>query len=140
MDATEKKTMFDKVKNYFADKFKTIVEVKEKFEELLLVDGTMRVTVEPSLEIGSAIALYDAEGNPIPAPAGAYELQDGRVIVVEVDGVIAAINDKVAEEELEETPASNDEASKVKELIERIETVSKYAESVKEDKKSKRRF
>lgn len=109
-----------------------------KFEELLLVDGTTKVTIEPEVAVGSAIALYDTEGNPIPAPIGSYELQDGRVIVVEVDGVIASITEATTEEEeldadgkpkvKSDNPAPQNEA--VKRLIERIEKVSEFEKQI----------
>jgi len=112
----------------------------EKFEELLLVDGTTKVTIAPAVEVGAAIALYDAEGMPIAAPIAEYELADGRVIVVEVDGIIAAI--KEVEEELEGESKPNNQASNepaIKQLIERIET-EKIFESITSLKKDSEDF
>lgn len=126
MSAEVKKNLIEKVKNFFAAK-NIPAAVVAKFEELMLVDGTTKVTVEPALEVGAAIALYDMEGMPIPAPAGKYELQDGQIIVVETAGIIAAIEPKAAEEDLEKPADPGSPEAKVKELIERIETVSKYA-------------
>lgn len=117
-------------------------ESEHKFEELLLVDGVTKVTIEPEVAVGSAIALYDSEGTPVPAPAKPepYELQDGRKLMVEVDGVIAAVMEPEMEEEEmgedgkpkvkgEPAPAQNEA---VKRLIERIEKVSEFEKQISE--------
>ena len=94
-------------------------QTEDKFETVLLVDGETEVTIEPAIEMGAAIVIATPEG-PVAAPVGEYELQDGRVIVVEEDGVVAAVQDAVAEEE----PMANDSpdnAEQVKRVIERIE-------------------
>ena len=108
-----------------------------KFEDLMLVDGATKVTIEPTVEAGSAIALYAADGTPMPAPANpkGYELADGRIIIVEQDGIIASITEKEVEmtDETKDTPAPTEGAApSVKEMIERIETVSRYASELKE--------
>ena len=136
----ELKELFSALKSVFEKETPKAEEPKqEKFEELLLVDGTTKVTIEPAVEVGAAIVLYDAEGNPVPAPVGSYELQDGRVIVVEADGVIASITEPMAEGEEEmEGEIKKDVApanESVKRLIERIEKVSEYSKQVEDLKK-----
>ena len=160
MDAKVKQTLLEKCVAYFKKAnlpFKVSVdETKEKvdrlilfckdkttnpefkFEELMLVDGVTKVTIEPAIEVGAAMAIYDAEGNPIPIPANPkpYELQDGRMVMIEQDGIIASVTE-VEETELDaegkpKAKESNEgSANQVKEMIERIETVSRYAETVK---------
>jgi len=84
--------------------------------------------------------LYDSEGAPVPAPIGSYELQDGKVIVVEVEGVVASITEPAVEEEemnpdvKKDAPAAPADSA-VKRLIERIEKVSEYSAQVEELKK-----
>jgi len=139
------KETYEKFVKFMTDN-KLPIAVVAKFEELLLVDGKTKVTVEPALELGSAIALTAEDGTVVPAPMGEYELEDGRIIVVEMDGIIAAINDAVVEAELDaegkpkakETPS--DSAAKVKELIERVETVSKYNAELKAEFKKETDF
>jgi hypothetical protein len=130
----EKKAKVEKFIAFLKDKTtKTI----EKFEELMLIDGTTKVTIEPEVKEGAAIALYDAEGNPIPAPMGEYELSDGRIVVVEQDGMISMV--KEVEQELSEedkakkAPEDKGSAPGIKEMIERIETVSRYNEELKQE-------
>lgn len=124
----ENKERIDKLVAFCKDKSCGTIE---KFEDLMLVDGATKVTIEPTVEVGSAIALYAEDGTPMPAPANpkGYELADGRIIIVEQDGIIASITEKEVEmgEEGKETTASTEGAApSVKEMIERIETVSRY--------------
>jgi len=125
------KEAFDAFVAHFSKEDKA---VEQKFEELMLVDGETKVMIEPAVEVGAAIALFDSEGTPIPAPIGSYELSDGRVVVVEVDGVIASITEPTAEgEELADdksaSPAPAENAA-VKRLIERIEKVSEFEKQI----------
>ena len=106
-------------------------EVKEKFETVLLADGETEATIEPAVEVGAAIVLTSTDGTPVAAPVGEYELQDGRVIVVEEEGVVALVNE-VSEEVVEEEPMASDEpdeASKVKRVIESIVKEKVFASS-----------
>lgn len=101
----------------------------EKFLDVVMADGSMAV-IEPDVSVGSAIVIMDSEGNPVAAPAGEYELEDGRVLVVVEAGVIDEIRESL-EEEIEEDDTDQDlakhpvdkdkdEPQKVKRLIESI--------------------
>ena len=126
----EVKEIFEAVKAYFSEKDipLDVKPVDHKFEDLMLADGATKVTIEPAVEVGAAIVMYDAEGNPVPAPIGSYELQDGRVIVVEADGVIASITEASPEgEEMSDDKTPDAQTSDVaKRLIERIEKVTEF--------------
>ena len=106
----DNKNILDKVKAYFSEtpelKNLEVVEKKakteeqeEKFEDVTLLDGVTVVTVEPAIEPNASITTKDAEGNMVPMPMGEYELADGRIIVVEVEGVIADVKEVSTEEE-----------------------------------------
>jgi hypothetical protein len=127
------KEAFEAFVAYFS---KEDTAVAQKFEELMLVDGETKVMIEPAVEVGAAIALFDSEGTPIPAPIGSYELSDGRVVVVEVDGVIASITEPTAEgEEMGDDKSASSapaENAAVKRLIERIEKVSEFEKQIAE--------
>ena len=108
----------DKLKKFFTNEV-------DKFETVLLVDGETEVTIEPAIEVGAAIVIANAEGEPIPAPIGEYELQDGRVIVVEADGVILEVKevaDDAGAENDEDMGGEDEGQQKVKKIIERIES------------------
>tara|TARA_R110000850_G_scaffold1884_3_gene9744 strand:+ start:828 stop:1445 length:618 start_codon:yes stop_codon:yes gene_type:complete len=96
---------------------------REKFEDVALLDGTM-IMVEPAVEVGAAVVVMDAELAQ-PMPVGEYELEDGRVIVIEEAGLIAAVNEPAAEgeeEEVTEELAEDDKAKEAKRIIESIVT------------------
>lgn len=124
----EKKERVDKFVAFCKDKSSGTFE---KFEDLTLVDNVTKVTIEPAVEPGAAIVMYATDGTPMPAPANpaGYELSDGRIIIVEQDGVIAAVQEKPVDmnEEPSAKPAQEPAATSAKEIIERIETVSRYA-------------
>lgn len=74
-----------------------------------LKDGTAIGTTAEEWIVGGDIYIVDAEGNQTPAPEGEHVLEDGRIIMVSPDGMIAEI--KPAPEELEaELPAEVEEA------------------------------
>lgn len=98
-------TRIEKIKAFFAtneelkdlEVVEKVAEVKEKFEEVALLSGDL-VNVEPALEVGATITATAEDGTIVPLPVGEYELSDARLIVVEVDGVIADIKNPVEEE------------------------------------------
>lgn len=129
------KEAYDAFVAYFSKEENT-----HKFEELLLADGVTKVVIEPAVEVGAAIAVLDAEGQPIPAPVGEHELQDGRKVLVEVEGVIAAITEATAGgEEMQDEPAKDTtkENAAVKRMIERIEKVSEFEKQIEDLKAEK---
>jgi hypothetical protein len=103
----------------------------EKFEDITLADGVTVITVEPAVEVGSAIVVVTEEG-VIPAPVNTeYELADGRVIKVgDTEGMIAEIIEVASTDDEEGTPAVDEEMgdsnAQVKRLIERIESVKEF--------------
>ena len=66
-----------------------------------LADGTM-VEAEV-LEAGQNIFLIGSEGEKVAVPVGEYPMEDGRILVVTEEGVIAEIKETVEEEEREVT-------------------------------------
>ena len=135
----EFKELFEAINKFFADGDK---DETQRFEELLLVDGVTKVTIEPAVEVGAAIMLYAEDGTPIPAPIGTYELQDGKVIVVEVEGVVASVTEATpSSEDMTDQPKETPEQSEsVKRLIERIEKVSEFEKQIADLKAEKESF
>jgi len=65
-----------------------------------LADGT---TVEAELlEAGQNIFLIGSEGEKVAVPVGEYPMEDGRILVVTEEGVIAEIKEMVEEEKEQE--------------------------------------
>jgi len=116
--------------------------VNEKFETVKTQDG-LEMTIEPAIEVDAAIVVMDEAGNPIAAPVNEYILEDGRIIVVEVDGVIAEVKEMAADGEeivapvIEPMGEESPQQQKVKRIIERIESekiFSKVKDLSKENK------
>jgi hypothetical protein len=66
-----------------------------------LADGTL-VEAEV-LEAGQNIFLIGSEGEKVAVPVGEYQMEDGRILVVTEEGVIAEIKEKAEEAEQEVT-------------------------------------
>jgi hypothetical protein len=119
-----KEELKDKVVSFFNKEEDAKIEEpkKEGFESVMLVDGETELTIEPAVEVGAAVVIM-LDGEPQPAPVGEHELEDGRVIVIEEAGIIAAINEpEVVVEEEPMADKSTPEQAQVKKIIERIES------------------
>lgn len=119
-----KEELKDKVVSFFNKEEEVKIEEpkKEGFESVMLVDGETELTIEPAVEVGAAVVIM-LDGEPQPAPVGEHELEDGRVIVIEEAGIIAAINEpEVVVEEEPMADKSTPEQAQVKKIIERIES------------------
>ena len=108
----------------------TTETVKEKFEDVVLADGTV-AQVEPEVVVGAAVVV-DADGELLPAPDGRHELSDGRVIsteggvIVEVEEAEEEAEPEVEAESVEEeemsSPLSEAQEREAKKIIESIVT------------------
>ena len=87
------------IKSIF-DFFKKEEEIKVTFAEITTIDGVV-MQYDGDLSEGSAVFVLDAEGNQIPAPEGQYqvELEGIKIVNVDVNGVVTAIEDVAIEEE-----------------------------------------
>jgi len=77
---------------------KAFLGMETKLEDLPLADGMTTIQAE-SFEEGQAVFIVLPESEPTPLPIGEYELADGRILKVEVDGIIASV--EMVEEEAE---------------------------------------
>ena len=71
-------------------------EVVTEFAEGVLADGT--IVKFDKLEAGGMISVVTPEGE-FPAPVGEHELEDGTIVVVAEEGVIAEVKMEVEEED-----------------------------------------
>ena len=86
---------------------KTFLGMEVKLEQMKLVDGNTVIEAD-SFEPGASVMIVVPEGEPVPLEVGKYELEDGRLLVVEEKGMIAAIEEMPAESEEEEMPVEAD--------------------------------
>lgn len=89
-----------KPKKSIFDFFKKDEEIKVTFAEITTIDGVV-MQYDGDLVEGSAVFVLDAEGNQIPAPEGQYqvELEGIKIVNVDVNGIVTAIEDVAVQEE-----------------------------------------
>lgn len=87
------KQIIDKVKTLLADD----KPIPVTLEQAKLADGVTILEADSFAEGVPVFIVTETEN--IPLPVGNYELEDGRVLVVEVEGTIASVGDAPAEEE-----------------------------------------
>lgn len=86
---------------------KTFLGMEVKLEQMKLVDGNTLIEAD-SFEVGASVMIVVPEGEPVPLEVGKYELEDGRLLIVEEKGLIAAIEEMPKETEEEEMPVEAD--------------------------------
>ena len=86
---------------------KTFLGMEVKLEQMKLIDGNTVIEAD-SFEPGASVMIVVPEGEPVPLEVGKYELEDGRLLVIEEVGIIAAIEEMPAESEEEEMPVEAD--------------------------------
>jgi MFS superfamily sulfate permease-like transporter len=118
---------YKKVEN----KIRAILSMEVKLAQMKLEDGVTIVEAE-AFEPDYSIGIVTPDG-AIPMPVGEYKLEDGTVLVVEVDGVIKSIAEK--EEEAPEVEAETPEVvaepqmeAQPKRIVESVSKESFFAE------------
>ena len=86
---------------------KTFLGMEVKLEQMKLVDGNTLIEAD-SFEPGASVMIVVPEGEPAPLEVGKYELEDGRLLIVEEKGMIASIEEMPKETEEEEMPVEAD--------------------------------
>ena len=119
--------------NQILNKVRTLLGMEVKLETMKLDDNITVIEAE-SFEAGNEVVVVTEDEQKIPLPVGSYNLEDGRVLVVAEEGVIAEVKEKEEEapevEEEIEVPAE-EEATKEDEMSNEPEqTITKTIESV----------
>lgn len=115
MSETKEETLLQKFGKMIDEKFKSFTESKKTFAQAKLIDGETVIEYEGETpEAGAMVQIVTEEGN-VPAPAGEHELEDGVIIVITEEGIIAEVKEKTNEEQPEEM-----EDEKVDALLEKI--------------------
>lgn len=133
--------------NNVIEKIKDVLNLNEevKLEQAKLDNGT--VIEADSFESGVEVFIV-TEDEKVALPVGEYALEDGKILVVAEEGLIAEIKD--AEEEVEETEeeeveveaaeeeeslgyATKEELAEVKDMIEEIKAMLEPKEDLSED-------
>jgi outer membrane biosynthesis protein TonB len=128
--------------NDMISKIKEVLNLSEevKLEQMPLENGT--VLEAESFEAGNEVFIV-TEDEKVAVPVGEYELEDGRILVVAEEGLIAEIKAEeeeveveAKEEEKEEMKyATKEELAEVKSMIEEIKAMLEPKEEMSEEPK-----
>ncbi len=123
------------------NEIKTLLNIEVKLEEMKLENGTV-ITTE-SLEKGNEVFIL-TDDEKVAMPVGEYILEDGRLLIVEEEGIIADVRDvsddvpakeettEDLEEETIETEVPEEVASEVEAIVEAVvEVIAPVIEEVK---------
>jgi hypothetical protein len=118
--------------NQILNKVRTLLGMEVVLETMKLDDNITVIEAE-SFEAGNEVVVVTEDEQKIPLPVGSYNLEDGRVLVVAEEGIIAEVKEKeeeAPEVEVEvEVPA--EEAPMEEEMsTEPTQTIKKTIESV----------
>lgn len=118
------------MKTNVINQIKQLLGMEVKLETMKLSDGITTIEAD-SFEPEMAVVIVTEDEQKIPLPVGEYELEDGRILVVAVEGVIAEIKEVEVEEEVEETPeAEMPEAEVEVETSSEVKAPKKTVESI----------
>ena len=133
--------------NEMLNQIKTLLNIEVKLEEMKLENGT--IITSDSFEDGKEVFIV-TDDEKVALPVGEYILEDGRLLVVSEEGIIAEIKEVSDEVPAEEAPAETAdlevEEEKEKEMAEivdwealekRIQNLEDAISSIKENKESK---
>jgi hypothetical protein len=135
------------------NKIKAVLSMEVKLAQMKLEDGITVIEAE-SFEPDFSVGIVTADGI-VPMPVGEYTLEDGMILVVAVEGIIAEIKEAKAEAEVEVevevapeevvAPELAEEAPKAKRIVESVSKETFFAEieklrqefsSIKEENKA----
>jgi len=92
------------MKNSTINKIKALLGMEVKLEQMMLIDGTTILEAD-AFEMDNEVFIVTPDEQMIPLPIGEYELENGMMLVVAVEGIIAEIKEAVVEEVAPEAEA-----------------------------------
>jgi len=118
------------MKTSVINQIKTLLGMEVKLETMKLMDG-ITIFEADAFETDKEVFIVTEDEQKIPVPIGEYELEDGRILVVEVEGIILEIKEVATEEEvIEETPEVEAGYKEDEEKMQATPTAKKTIESV----------
>ena len=82
--------------NQILNKVRTLLGMEVVLETMKLDDNITIIEAE-SFEAGNEVVVVTEDEQKIPLPVGSYNLEDGRVLVVAEEGIIAEVKEKEEE-------------------------------------------
>jgi len=118
------------MKTSVINQIKTLLGMEVKLETMKLMDG-ITIFEADTFEMDKEVFIITEDEQKIPVPVGEYELEDGRILVVEVEGIILEIKEVATEEEVvEETPEVEAGYKEDEEKMQATPSAKKTIESV----------
>ena len=87
------------MKTSVINQIKTLLGMEVKLETMKLADG-ITIFEADAFEMDKEVFIITQDEQKIPVPIGEYELEDGRILVVEVEGIILEVKDAPTTEEV----------------------------------------
>jgi len=84
------------MKTNVINQIKQLLGMEVKLEQMKLADGMTLIEAD-SFDSEMAVVIVTEDEQKIPLPVGEYELEDGRILSVAVEGIIAEIKEKAEE-------------------------------------------
>lgn len=117
------------MKTNVLNQIKQLLGMEVKLEQMMLADG-MTVIEADSFDPEMAVVIVTEDEQKIPLPVGEYELEDGRMLVVAVEGIISEIKEKEEEAPEVEIEVEAPEAEVPVEAEAEVATPKKTVESI----------
>ena len=108
------------------NQIKELLGIEVKLAQMKLMDGVTVIEAE-TFEPEQAVFIVN-EDEKVPMPVGEYILEDGNVLKVEVEGIIASI--EMPEEEAPEVEVEVETTKKEEEMATEVATPKRVVESV----------
>ena len=129
--------MLNKIKTFLGEETADIVENIENQETVELAQAKLEndtVLEAEAFEAGQEVFIV-TEDEKVALPVGEYQMEDGKILVVAEEGLIAEIKDAEAEEEVE---AEKEEMGYVtkEELAEAVSEIKAMIEDMKKEEMS----
>ena len=87
------------MKTSVINQIKTLLGMEVKLETMKLMDG-ITIFEADAFEMDKEVFIITEDEQKIPVPVGEYELEDGRILVVEVEGIIMDVKEAPTTEEV----------------------------------------
>ena len=115
------------MKTSVINQIKSLLGMEVKLETMKLMDG-ITIFEADAFEMDKEVFIITEDEQKIPVPIGEYELEDGRILVVEVEGIILEIKDAPTEEEV--APETEAPEVEVEVEAEAVASAKKTVESI----------
>jgi hypothetical protein len=116
------------MKTSVINQIKSLLGMEVKLEYMKMADGVTVIEAD-KFEMGNEVFVVTPDEQKIPVPVGEYELENGMILIVEVEGIIADVKEAPMEEEVAPAESETPEVP-VEATTEEVSTPKKTIESV----------